>query len=68
MTCCSEWLPDFRSALLIYDEGGGYRRFLGADPETGWALRELCDQQAVLQDSFVMSEGVAQLEIPWRGR
>jgi hypothetical protein len=58
----SEWLPDFRSALLIYDEGGGYRRFLGADPETGWALRELCDQQAVLQDSFVMSEGVAQLE------
>jgi hypothetical protein len=57
-----EWLPDFQSALLIYDEVGGYRRFLGADPETGWALRELCDQQAVLQDSFVMSEGIASLE------
>ena len=56
-----EWLPDFQSALLIYDEGGGYRRFLGADPETGWALRELCGEQAVLQDSFVMSEGVAGL-------
>jgi len=25
----SEWLPDFDSALLIYDEDGGYRRFLG---------------------------------------
>jgi hypothetical protein len=57
-----EWLPDFQSALLIYDEAGGYRRFLGADPETGWGLRELCDQQAVLQDSFVMSEGIASLE------
>lgn len=57
-----EWLPDFQSALLIYDEGGGYRRFLGADPETGWALRELCDEQAVLQDSFAMSEGIASLE------
>jgi len=57
-----EWLPDFQSALLIYDEGGGYRRFLGADPETGWALREVCDEQAVLQDSFAMSEGIASLE------
>jgi hypothetical protein len=57
-----EWLPDFQSALLIYDEGGGYRRFLGAAPETGWALRELCGEQAVLQDSFVMSEGIASLE------
>jgi hypothetical protein len=57
-----EWLPDFQSALLIYDEGGGYRRFLGADPEIGWALRELCGEQAVLQDSFVMSEGIARLE------
>jgi hypothetical protein len=56
------WLPAFDSALLIYDEGGGYRRFLGADPETGWVLRELCDEQAVLDDSFVMSEGVANLE------
>lgn len=57
-----EWLSDFQSALLIFDEGGGYRRFLGADPETGWALRELCDQQVVLQESFVMSEGIASLE------
>jgi hypothetical protein len=56
------WLPEFQSALLIYDEGGGYRRFLGADPETGWALRELCDEQVVLQESFVMSEGIASLE------
>jgi len=57
-----EWLPDFDSALLIYDEGGGYRRFLGADPETGWALRDLCDEQAVLNKSFVISEEIAFLE------
>ena len=58
-----EWIADFQSALLIYDEGGGYRRFLGADPETGWALRELCDEQVVLQDSFVVSEGISNLEV-----
>jgi len=57
-----DWLPDFDSALLIYDEGGGYRRFLGADPSTGWALRELCDEQVVLEDSFVSSEDIAALD------
>ena len=57
-----EWLPDFDSALLIFDEGGGYRRFLGADPGTGWTLRELCEEQVVLQDTFVMGEGIASLE------
>jgi hypothetical protein len=65
-----EWLPIFDSALLIYDQGGGYRRFLGADPESAWALRELCDGspkygyhdvQAALDESFVVSEGIEQL-------
>jgi hypothetical protein len=30
----SEWLPSFDSALLIYDDDGGYRSFLGADPQS----------------------------------
>ncbi|MGD8403473.1 MAG: hypothetical protein PVJ21_07420 [Anaerolineales bacterium] len=57
-----EWMADLDSALLIYDEGGGYRRFLGADPGTGWALRDLCDEQAVLDQSFVISKEIAFLE------
>jgi len=54
----SEWLPDFDSALLIYDEGGGYRRFLGADPKTSWGLAEYCDLRVGFEDDFVASEGV----------
>ena len=42
---------------------GGYRRFLGADPETGLALRELCEEQVVLADSFVVSDGIASLDV-----
>lgn len=57
----AEWLTDFQSALLIYDERGGFRYFLGADTQTGWALRERCDEQVQLQDSFVMSEEIASL-------
>jgi hypothetical protein len=56
-----DWLPSFDSALLIYDEGAGFRYFLGADVQTGWGLRELCNEQAVFDESFVMSESVASL-------
>ncbi|MBN1302898.1 MAG: ATP-dependent helicase [Anaerolineales bacterium] len=56
-----DWLPEFKAALLIYDTGGGYRKFLGADPETGQALSQLCDQQIELDDSFAASQGIANL-------
>ncbi|MEB2334988.1 MAG: hypothetical protein OZ914_11845 [Anaerolineaceae bacterium] len=56
-----EWLPSFDSVLLIYDEGAGFRYFLGADTQTGWGLRELCNEHIQLQESFVMSEAVAGL-------
>ncbi len=56
-----EWMPDFESALLIYDDGGGFRHFLGADPESGASLRELCNEEIVLNESFVMSEAVRAL-------
>lgn len=56
-----EWLPDFQSALLIYDEGGGYRKFLGADTHTALALADLCDEQLSWQESLVVSEPVARL-------
>src|SRR6185503_4998032 len=55
------WLPEFESALLIYDEGGGYRQFLGSDPLTGRALNGLCEEHIGMRESFVMSEEVASL-------
>lgn len=51
----AEWLPDFDSVLLIYDTEAGYRSFLGADPQSGYQLRELCDEQVGFQESFVSS-------------
>ena len=57
-----DWLPEFDSALIIYDEGAGFRRFLGADIDTAYALRELCDQQISFGETFVMSNEIIQLE------
>ena len=56
-----EWLPDFESALLFFDPSGGYRYFLGANPETGRVLSERCDAQIELQESFVTTDAVAYL-------
>jgi hypothetical protein len=56
------WLPEFESALLICDEGGGFRRFLGADPSSGQALAELCQYTFTLKESFVSSEAILRLD------
>ncbi|MDP1714217.1 MAG: UvrD-helicase domain-containing protein [Anaerolineales bacterium] len=56
-----EWLADFDSALLIYDNNAGYRSFLGGDAVTGAALSEGCGQVIEFNESFVSSENVVQL-------
>lgn len=56
-----DWLPDFDSALMLFDPSGGFRYFLGANLQTGAALRELCDETIELNEQFVMSAGVAEL-------
>ncbi len=56
-----EWLPDFDSALLIYDDDAGYRYFLGGDAITGRALNELCDERIELTESFVSSQNIINL-------
>jgi hypothetical protein len=56
------WLPDLDSALLIYDQGAGYRRFLGADPVSGFALRESCAQQIRASRPMVAAPEIRSLK------
>ncbi len=56
-----EWLPDFDSALLIFDEDAGYRFFLGADVESGLALRKSCGEQVRFTTQLVNSPEVQAL-------
>ncbi len=57
----SEWLPKFESALLIYDWRGGFRRFLGADPQTTMEIARQCQERLVFDSGLVMSEPVQAL-------
>jgi hypothetical protein len=54
----SEWLPEFDSALLIYDQDAGYRYFLGADPGGAYQLRQLCQEHTSLSESMVSSADI----------
>ncbi|MGA9348285.1 MAG: UvrD-helicase domain-containing protein, partial [Anaerolineae bacterium] len=51
----SEWLPHCQSALLIYDQEAGYRRFLGADPQNAYILKKLCQEEVAFTESTVTS-------------
>ncbi len=42
------WLPQCESALVVHDMGGGYRVFLGADPQGALALGSICRHSVVL--------------------
>ncbi len=56
-----EQLTEFESALLIYDEGGGYRKFLGADALSAQSLAEHCDRLISLSHSWVTSPAIETL-------
>lgn len=56
----SAWLPDLNGSLLIYDQGGGYRAFLGADPDYGYLLRERCAKVIPVDQGVVSSADLGQ--------
>lgn len=56
-----EWLTACDSALVIYDTEAGYRRFLGADPDYAYRLKEVCQQHETFTDSYVMGPHIPAL-------
>ena len=55
------WLPHLKSALLVVDEDGGYRAFLGADAENAERLANYTEERIRLQHSLVASSGSSEL-------
>ena len=56
-----EWLPGLQSALLVFDTEAGFRRFLGADPRDGYALKAGCPTQIQFDDNLVASDSIMDL-------
>ncbi len=58
-----DWLAACRSALIVYDVGAGYRRFLGADPISAYRLKAQCGERLVFNQTHIMSTDIAALGI-----
>ena len=57
-----EWLPDFESALFLYDTQGGYRSFLGADPQGALRLKEHCSEVITMEQSHINPRSMLALQ------
>ena len=57
----AQWLAEIDSALLIYDENAGYRRFLGADPDGAYLLKDLCTTHRSFSVSFITPPSIISL-------
>jgi hypothetical protein len=55
------WLPLCESALVVHDTGGGYRVFLGADPQGALSLAAFCRERVLLTKSHVTTPQVEAL-------
>lgn len=60
-TILSDWLASVESVLILYDTGAGYRRFLGADPDSGWELIYNCNRHHEMSENIVNSNTIAFL-------
>ncbi|MEA3326160.1 MAG: hypothetical protein U9R53_02490, partial [Chloroflexota bacterium] len=58
----SEWLPDFDSALVIFDEEAGYRYFLGADVQSAFSLKRKCHTVIKFTQNQVNAPGIIQIK------
>jgi superfamily I DNA/RNA helicase len=58
----NDWLSIFQSAVVISDDGGGYRSFLGADPASAGTVANTISSKLPLTESFVMEPGIYSLQ------
>ncbi len=56
-----DWLGDASSALVIYDQDGGFRTYLGADAQGAHGLAAVCQHQVVLSNPFEYSPALQDL-------
>jgi len=58
-----DWVDDFNSALILYDDDAGYRFFLGADVTSALSLRKKCEKTLRFEHNMVNQPGIEQLKL-----
>jgi len=58
----NEWMDRLESVTLVLDSGGGFRSFLGADPDSAQKLKEKCQQQFVFDHAILSSHQILEFK------
>ena len=61
------WWEGLESALLVYDQGGGFRVFLGADPDGMHDLAARCDETEKRAEPVQATPGMEALATAFHG-
>ena len=56
-------IKSFSSVTLIYDHNGGFRTFLGADPESAYRLKSDCDHAMQLLEPVATHQSIDQFRM-----
>lgn len=64
----SEWLPSFHSSMIIYDEHSGFRRFLGADPDSAFQLQDRANKIYRFDKIFTSGPEIQQFKVALLGK
>jgi len=56
-----DWLPDLQSAVILTDNNGGFRTFLGADPVSAKRFIHLAGKFVTLETKFEIPYGISNL-------
>lgn len=56
-----DWIKDFHSSLIVYDQDAGFRAFLGADPISAYRLKSECTQRFQVEGSWTSSETIQKI-------
>jgi len=57
-----EWLPEFDSALVIFDDDAGFRFFLGADVQSAYSLHKACETILHFKDNLVNPAAISGIK------
>jgi hypothetical protein len=55
------WLPEFDSALIIFDENAGFRSFLGADVKSALSVQENCDTNLKFKENLISEKPIIEI-------
>ncbi len=55
------WWDHWETVLLVYDPDGGYRTFLGADPDNAYGLAGYCDELQTVDETLALAPDLVAL-------